>query len=83
MQCNSYVFLTVLECLLFTLTGVAVDTVPHHCGYCLWPRSEQCFQTVETNRRPLDVCQINMHEDTSHYYDWQTEKNSLVVPSPL
>ena len=53
------VLVTVLECLLFTLAGVAVDTVPHHCGCWLWPCSEQCFQTVETNRRPLDVCQIN------------------------
>ena len=49
MQCNKYVLVTVLECLLFTLAGVAVDTVPHHCGCWLWPRSEQCFQTVETN----------------------------------
>ena len=78
-----YVLVTVLECLLFTLACVAVDIVPHHCGCWFWPYSEQCFQTIETNRRPLDVCQINMHEDISHYYDWQTEENSWVVPSPL
>ena len=69
MQCNNYVLVTVLECPLFTLAGVAVDAVPHHCGCWLWPHSEQCLQTVETNRHPLDVRQINMHEVTSHYYD--------------
>ena len=63
MQCNNYVLVTVLECLLFTLAGAAVDTVPHHSGCWLWPYSEQCLHPVETNRHPLDVCQINMHED--------------------
>ena len=47
-----------LESLLFTFAGVAVDIVPHHGGCWLWPDSELCFHTVER-----DIS--NIRRDTS------------------
>ena len=59
-----------------------------YCTTSLWLLALAILRAVFPNcrdkyRHPLDVRQINMHEDTSHYYDWKTEENSLVVPIPL